>query len=458
MPHFEMTSLINHPPSVVYAWHERPMAFTRLLPPWENVEVIAPPQAIENGSEVVTRMKVGPMKFQWVSRHCDTIVGQQFCDEQIEGPFARWKHRHRFKPHAEGTLMADEVDYELPMGRLGESLGDAYTEKKIRRLFKYRHRIVANDLKTIELYEGKRLRIAVTGASGLVGGALIPLLRSMGHEIIILARSKPLKSSLTIHSWSFRSLPLWEKWGIDSLDAVIHLAGENIAGQRWSPEVKRRLVDSRVKSTEWLVKSFNQLKNPPSVFLCASATGFYPDSSDEVVESSPGGSSFLAQLCRLWEQACEPARTMGIRTVHLRTGMVLSPRGGALKKMLLPFSLGLGGMLGHGKQYWSWISIDDLLYAIVHSLVRETVTGPVNCVSPQPLSNRDFSRQLGSYFGKRLGPTVPAFALRTLTGEMADALLLNSCRAMPQALLETGFTFRFPTLEASLEHVLGSRP
>ena len=457
MAHFEKSSILSEDPKTVYAWHEKPMAFQRLLPPWEEIEVIAPPQKIENGSEVVTRMKVGPAKINWVAKHFDVNPPHKFCDEQIEGPFASFRHQHIFDEAPQGTKMIDRVDYELPLGQLGSALGTHFTESRLERLFSYRHRIVANDLKIHRNYTSKRMKIVVTGASGLVGSALIPLLQSLGHDIIILARRKPSRTHLTVHPWTFDSPPLWEKWGIDSLDAVIHLAGENIAGARWNTEFKTKLQRSRVVPTEALAKSFKSLSKPPSVFMMASATGFYSSSFDEVTESGSSDDSFLSQLCQQNERASDPAKEMNIRVLNLRIGMVLSPRGGALQKMLLPFSTGLGGMLGDGKQYWSWIAIDDLIYAIVHALHSTTLSGPVNCVSPQPLTNRDFSRELAGCYKKRLGPTIPSFALRALVGEMADALLLSSCRAAPQKLIESGFDFRFPVLREALHHVLGKK-
>ena len=226
--------------------------------------------------------------------------------------------------------------------------------------------------------------------------------------------------------------------------------------RRWNAAQKTRIRDSRTQGTRLLCEALAGLENPPAVFVCASAIGYYGDRGDETLdESSNAGDGFLADVCREWEAACEPARAKGIRVVNLRTGVVLSPCGGALQKMLLPFKLGVGGVVGDGKQHWSWIAIDDLIGAIHHALTHEELSGPVNVVAPHPATNRQFTKVLGKVLRRPTIFPLPAFAARLVLGEMADSLLLASARVLPKQLQETGFDFRFADLEDALRHLLG---
>jgi uncharacterized protein (TIGR01777 family) len=243
---------------------------------------------------------------------------------------------------------------------------------------------------------------------------------------------------------------------MEGFDAVIHLAGEPIAEGRWSEEKKRRIRNSRVPFTRRLAETLAALKKPPSVFISSSATGYYGDRGDRVLrESDPTGEGFLPEVCLQWESAAEPAAHAGIRVVQLRTGLVLSGNGGALKPMLLPFSLGLGGPLGPGSQWWSFISLDDLIYLIHHVLLDEKVKGPVNATSPEPVTNAEFTRVLGDVLHRPAVIRVPRLALELALGPMTGPLLLASARVNPEKLLDSGFEFAYPRLEDSLRHVLG---
>ena len=239
-----------------------------------------------------------------------------------------------------------------------------------------------------------------------------------------------------------------------NIDAVVHLAGANIA-QRWTPEVKRRIRDSRVEGTQLLSGALAKLPTPPKVLVCASATGFYGNRGEEWLdERSAPGHGFLADTCQEWEAAADAARATGIRVVHLRLGIVLTPNGGALAKMLPAFRLGIGGRLGDGRAYWSWIVLDDLIEAILHALVTESLKGPVNAVSPNPITNSVLTETLGHVLRRPAILPVPRFALELLFGEMAREAMLASFRVKPSRLLETGFQFRFPELEPALRHLL----
>ena len=293
------------------------------------------------------------------------------------------------------------------------------------------------------------MKIAVTGASGLIGSALRPVLQTAGHECVGLARTG--------------AEPSWEPatgtvtpGALDGIDAVVHLAGENIAGGRWSAARKRRIRDSRVEPTRRLSETLARLAAPPRVLMAASAIGYYGDRGDIAVdETAPVGTGFLPQVCQAWEAATDPAREAGIRVVHLRTGIVLTPAGGALGKMLLPFKMGVGGVIGSGAQYMSWVALDDVLGATLFSLTNDTVNGPVNVVAPEPVTNREFTKTLGRVLGRPTIVPMPGFAARLAFGEMADALLLEGARVHPVVLQDAGYRFGYPTLDGALRHVLG---
>jgi uncharacterized protein len=292
------------------------------------------------------------------------------------------------------------------------------------------------------------MNILVTGASGFIGAALVPHLNRSGHRVIPLRRAKD-DTSL--------SCPTWDIKTNEPVDAVIHLAGENIA-QRWTPSAKARIRDSRVHGTESISRGLATLNPHPKLLLCASGIGFYGDRGDEILteESSPG-EGFLPDICKQWEAASAPAARAGIRVVNLRFGVVLDPSGGALGKMLPPFRAGVGGRVGSGKQYWSWVTRDDAVRAIDHALNNDSVRGPVNVVSPTPIRNSDFAKTLARVLHRPAIFPVPGFALRLLLGEMADAALLASARVIPQRLQQTGFQFTDPDFEPALRKILAPR-
>jgi hypothetical protein len=296
------------------------------------------------------------------------------------------------------------------------------------------------------------MNILITGASGLIGSALSPALEAGGHRVIKLVRGAGAEVA---------SVAIWEPAAgrVDlsrtgTLDAVVHLAGESIA-QRWTPEVKRRIRDSRVQGTRLLCAALAQLASPPKVLVCASATGFYGDRGDEWLdESSLSGQGFLAEVCREWEAASAPAAARGIRVAHLRLGLVLTSKGGALAKMLPSFRLGLGGRLGDGRGYWSWITLDDLLDVIHHALTNEALRGAVNAVSPNPVTNAEFTHTLGCLLRRPTILPLPRLAVELALGEMGREAMLASFRVRPGKLIEAGFDFQFPELAPALRHLL----
>ncbi|HEY9868105.1 MAG TPA: TIGR01777 family oxidoreductase [Candidatus Obscuribacterales bacterium] len=298
------------------------------------------------------------------------------------------------------------------------------------------------------------MKILVSGASGLVGSALVPVLVARGHTVVRLVRSAAQAGEGAV-VWD----PLGEKLeagDVEGFDAVVHLAGEGIATKRWTEEQKALIRDSRVKGSGIIARTLAGLASPPAVLVCASAVGYYGDRGDEIlVEESPPGKGFLADTCRMWEEASQPAADKGIRVVRLRIGVVLSGKGGALKLMLPPFQLGLGGPLGAGRHYMSWISLEDLVGVIECAITDKRLSGPVNAVAPNPVTNLEFTRILGEVLRRPTIFPVPPFALRLMFGQMADEVLLASQRVVPNKLMGIDYSFRHRAVEAALRSALG---
>jgi uncharacterized protein len=298
------------------------------------------------------------------------------------------------------------------------------------------------------------VNVAVSGASGLIGAALIASLEADGHRAIPLVRRapRPGEDALRWDPASGAIMPAGPSVG----DAIVHLAGESLMGLRWTAEKKRRIRESRTIATRLLVQTLTRLAKPPAVLVCASGVGYYGSRGDEVLsEESRPGTGFLADLAREWEAATATAIAQGIRVVNLRLGVALSANGGALAKMLTPFRLGLGGVIGDGAQWMSWIALDDVIGAIRHALTTDALRGPLNVVAPAPVTNAEFTRTLGRALGRPTLVPLPAFAARLALGEMADEMLLTSQRAVPARLQASGYRFRYPTLEDALRAVLG---
>ncbi len=300
------------------------------------------------------------------------------------------------------------------------------------------------------------MKVLVTGSSGLIGSALVPFLRSSGSSVTRLLRSPtPSKGDVGLEIVWNPGGPASPPLNLEGFDAVVHLAGENIAEGRWTEAKKARIRESRTKPTRALSEVLAKLNHPPKTLVCASAVGYYGDRGDEILrEGSAPGSGYLPDVCLAWEGATASAVQKGIRVVHLRFGVVLAATGGALAKMLPPFRMGVGGKVGNGRQYMSWIALDDVVGAIHHTLITDRLIGAVNGVAPNPVTNLEFTKTLGRVLSRPTPFPLPAVAARIAFGEMADALLLASARVIPARLLETGYQFRYPDLEGALRHVL----
>jgi len=298
------------------------------------------------------------------------------------------------------------------------------------------------------------MRVIISGASGLIGSAVAGFLQATGHEIVCLVRQSNRQGIF----WDPKTDQI-DRSALERADAVIHLAGENIAQGRWTDAKKARIRESRVCGTALLCNAIQQLEHPPKTLICASAIGIYGNRGEEGLdEDSSSGSGFLAEVCLAWEEATQSLLPDKTRVVNLRLGMVLDPNGGALAQMLSPFKFGLGGVLGNGAQYMSWITIDDVVRSIQYILDHENIRGPVNLVSPRPVTNREFTKTLAKVLRRPALFPVPVFVLRLFFGEMADALLLLSARVTPKRLLESGYVFQYPELSSALHHLLDLKP
>jgi uncharacterized protein len=299
------------------------------------------------------------------------------------------------------------------------------------------------------------MNILVTGASGLVGKALVPLLLTSGHTVWPLVRRQP-RANTQERGWNPETGELLNPDSFEGVDAVIHLAGENIASKRWTKSQKALIASSRVDHTQKLTTALANLPNPPQHFISASAIGYYGNRGDEVLtEVSAPAQDFLACVCRQWEAASQPLEGKA-RIAHMRFGVILSKKGGALAKMLPIFQLGGGGPLGSGKQFMSWVALDDVVGALVHVLNHPELSGPFNVVSPNPVTNAAYSSTLGGVLFRPAFAPAPALALQLVLGEMADALLLSSTKVLPVRLQESGFSFQYPLLKPALKHVLSA--
>jgi uncharacterized protein (TIGR01777 family) len=297
------------------------------------------------------------------------------------------------------------------------------------------------------------MRVLVSGTSGLIGSTLVPALAGEGDSVTRLVRSSRQAGADTLR-WD-PDAGVLDRAGLEGIDAVVHLSGETVAG-RWSEAKKARILESRRRSTRLLAEAVAALERPPQAFVCASAVGYYGNGGAErLTEDSRPGKGFLAEVVREWEAATRPAAEAGTRVVNLRFGIVLSREGGALAQMLTPFRLGVGGPLGSGRQYMSWIALDDVVGVVQHALRSTDLSGPVNTSAPEPVTNKDFARTLGRVLRRPALLPVPPLVLRLMFGEFADEGLLWGQRAVPAKLAASGHSFRFPELEGALRHVLG---
>lgn len=445
----EFSSVVDAPRDEVFDWHSRPGAILRLIPPWQPMNVVAEADSLESGTAVLGL----PGGLRWISRHRpeDYDPPARFVDElSYDGLLSRpatvigsWRHEHRFDVVDEfRTRVTDRVDTPVPGCFLTQT-------------FRYRHRQLADDLASHRWSHAQGIRpgtVAVTGSSGLVGTALTAFLSTGGYQVVRLVRRKPQRTDERCWDPQDPAPDL-----LEGVDAVVHLAGASIAG-RFTDSHKAAIRDSRIEPTRRLAELAATTPNGPATFVSASAIGLYGyDRGDTPLdENASRGTGFLADVVSDWEAAAHPAEKKGMRVVHVRTGIVQTPRGGTLQLMRPLFASGLGGRIGDGRQWFSWIDIDDLLEVYHRALTDPGLTGPVNAVAPQPVRNEEYTRVLASVLHRPALLPVPGFGPRLLLGDEGAREVAQADQfVVPKALIDAGHRFRRPDLEASLRHQLG---
>lgn len=439
----EHTSRLAASATEVWDWHMRPGAFERLMPPGVEARLISRDPGVPLSGRATIAIRRGPMRANWVANHHGDAGSMRFVDDQESGPMRAWCHEHAVVAQPTGCLYRDTIVVEGPWW-----IPNGVLRRQVERDLAWRHARVAADLERHARYPGAPQRILLTGSSGLVGTALGAYLSSAGHQVVRLLRAPSPDQPRDALVWDFHGRPP----DLAGFDAVIHLAGANVAGRRWTAAAKRDLRASRIGPTAALASAL--AFQPPRAFILASGINYYGARPDEVDETAPGGAGFLAELVRDWEAAAEPARAAGIRVAHLRISMVLAAGGGALAKMVPAYRLGLGGRLGRGDQPVGWVALDDVVGAFEHVLHRP-LAGPLNLITGW-CAQRDFAAALARVLHRpRLAPPAPAFALRLALGQMADEVLLTGTAARAARLRDDGFVFRLPTLDAALRSELG---
>lgn len=455
MPRKTLTyrSQLNVPARVAFDWYKHRGAFERLTPPWQGVQVLEKQGGIDAGL-VNLRIKAAGIWVKWQLQHLDYIEGKQFVDQQVKGPFAFWRHIHEVESVDDHTCaLVEKIEYQLPLGKLGDALGGRMTKNKLTAAMAYRHRQMENDLERLP-QAAAPLTVAISGARGLIGSALTPLLNSGGHQVKPMVRGAASKTSERPIFWQPSAGEI-DGQALEGVDAVVHLAGEPISG-RWTKVKMQKIRDSRIEGTQLLAKTLAKLKRKPRVLVCASAVGFFGDRADETLtEASEPGQGFLAKTCQQWEKATQAAADSGIRVVFARFGLILSPSGGALKAMLPTFRMGLAGRLGDGSQFWPWVSLEDVIAVLYQAIVDENIHGPVNVVAPQSVTNQQFTKILAKVLHRPAFFPLPVFTARAALGPFADQVLLASQRVVPARLQLQGYAFRHPKLEPALHELLG---
>jgi uncharacterized protein len=453
MPIFEWRSVIPAPADEVFAYHARPGAFRRLAPPWQKLEIVEDSGDV-TGGKVVFDVSFGPVKRRWVAEMGSAVPGRQFVDRQVEGPFASWEHVHRFVPLDERTSeLIDHVEYSLPAGGLTDIVGEGPAGRTLSRLFRFRHERTRLDLERHARWSDRpRLKVAIAGANGLIGSHLADYLTTAGHTVIRLVRNKEAGPGEV--PWDPSTGALYHG-ALEGMDAIVTTSGVSLNGV-WTRSRKKAIVDSRVQPTRTLAEAIARMDAPPSVFISVSAVGAYGSRGDvAITEQTPLGTGFLADVCRAWEEAATPVLAAGVRLVTLRQGIVMTAEWGALAAMLPVFKAGLGGRLGDGSQYWSWVAMDDLLAAFEWALHDQGLEGVVNVTAPEALTHREVTQVLGHVLHRPARLAAPEFMLRHGLGGMGDEMLLASQRAVPTRLTERGFRFAFADLERALRYELG---
>ena len=453
MPIFTRTTLIPDATAAeLFAWHTAPGALSRLLPPTAGVRIVRSAPLTE-GSEVELSVPIaGPIRQRWLARHSAVTAPSGFVDEEVSGPFPAWRHEHRFADVPGGAQLTDVVTYTAPGGPLAGAVDALMVGGDLHRTFAWRHARTQRDLARHRAFASvPRATVGITGATGLVAGELIPFLTTAGHQVRPFTRRGGAAADPI--AWDPTRGTI-DDAALAACDTVVHLAGASVA-KRWTPAYQDEIRTSRIAGTRLIAEAVARQAGRIKTLIIASGVNIYPSGEVELGEDAPTtGSGFLAQVVRDWEAAAAPAVAAGVRVVHLRIGMVLSPQGGGLAQLLTPAKFGLGGPVAGGRQYISWIDLDDLVGLIGQAILDPSLSGVVNAVAPQAVRQGDFAAILGRVLHRPALAPFPGFAVRLLFGQMGEELLLPSIRVVPSRALAAGFRFSSPDLESALRFQL----
>ena len=452
---FEHETIVDESIENTFSWFEKEGSFRRLMPPWEVSEEVFADDTIDVGSIRIFKFPFGPIKMKWVAKHTIYDPPNKFKDIMVKGPFWKWEHVHNFKTENGKTIIKDLVKYQVPFGALGYFFAGWSIKKRIKRMFIARELRLKRDLGQHKKFNSeKRKKILIAGSSGLIGTQLSAFLDTGGHDVWKLVR-REIKPNSNEISWDPEKGEL-DAGKIEGFDAIIHLGGAGIGDKRWTKKRKALIVNSRRKSTTLLSDTMSKLNKKPEVFIVASAIGYYGNRGDEeLTEESEPGEGFLTDTVIKWESYADSARKAGIRVVNTRNGIVLSATGGALGRMLLPWKIGGGGPVAGGKQWMSWISLDDEVYAIHHLMMDNSCEGVYNLTAPNPCMQKVFSKKLGKTLRRPAIAPIPGVSMRILFGELAVPLLIEGQKVIPKRLINSGYKFIHENLEDALSDCLG---
>ncbi len=457
--------IFKKPIRQVFAFFEKPENLERITPKSLGFRILTlKPIIMKMGLVIEYTIRPFLLPMRWKSLITDYQAPRKFVDEQLQGPYASWHHTHTFAEVDGGTLVTDKVRYALGWGFLGQLAHFLLVQHQLNHIFNYREKVIADYFESEQAdldWQGgwrSNMNIVITGGTGFVGKALIPKLIEEKHRVTLLTRNPEsikgkFDDAVKLIKWDGETLGDWKQC-INGADAVINLAGEPIAGKRWTAAQKKRISDSRILGTRVIAEAIEKSDIKPEVLINASAIGFYgPVEEGDVIESATKGEGFLADVCDLWEKETGRVAGLGVRVVLMRIGVVLERGGGAMEKMIPPFKMFVGGPLGSGKQWFPWIHRDDIVEIVLFALQNSNISGPVNSTAPNPVRMNEFCSKLGKVMNRPSWAPVPSFMLKLMLGEMSE-MLLKGQKVIPQKLKEAGFQFKHADLEESLKSIL----
>ncbi|MDY0132283.1 MAG: TIGR01777 family oxidoreductase [Desulforegulaceae bacterium] len=449
---FEKKTKLKFTKKEVFNFHENPGALKRLSPPWQKISVKLHKGGIKKGAKVKMHL-YDPVKITWKAKHTEYIKNKYFEDIQTFGPFSKWKHKHIFKEDENGFCeMTDRVEFKLFFHFITFPLFKKIILKKLNTIFQLRHKILKRDLEINSKFKGKKIFL-ISGSGGVLGNLLIPRLTTAGHEVKKLVRRLP-KNGNEFY-WN-PDKNLIDKKAFTNTDVVINLSGEPIAQGYWTKKKKKKIVSSRKNTATLLAKTINSLENPPSIFISSSATGFYGNKGNELLNETSGiGDLFISKVCKIWEDSALLCTNKKTRTIILRTGVVLTPEGGALPIILKGFYSGLAAIPGSGNQYLSWISHEDWINGVYHIVFNEKIKGYVNLCSNNPVTFNQLMTDISTSIKLPFYFRIPSFIIKVFMGQKGYETVLCGAKVFPDKLLANNFKFFHNTPKEAIDEMLG---